>query len=76
MVIVPANDAVPPTVRVDVPVLLVMVLPEAMTKLPTVKPFCRSRMAVLLMVRLLVVAPKVPAPLTVSVPALIVVLPM
>ena len=71
----PAKEAVPPTVKVEVPVLLVMVLPEAITRLPTVKLFCRSRMAVLLKVRLLVVAPKVPEPLTVAVPALIVVLP-
>ena len=75
MVIVPAKEEVPPTVRVDVPALLVMVLPEAITKLPTVTPFCRSRMAVPLMIRLLVVAPKVPEPLTVTVPALIVVVP-
>jgi len=72
---VPAKDAVPPTVKVEVPVLLVMVLPEAITKLPTVKLFCRSRMAVLLKIKLLLVAPKVPEPLMVTVPALMVVLP-
>ena len=73
---VPANEEVPPTVRVDVPVLLVIVLPEAITKLPTVKLFCKSKMAVPLKVRLLVVAPKVPEPLIVTVPALIVVVPI
>ena len=71
----PAKEAVPPTVKVEVPVLLVIVLPEAITKLPIVTLFCRSRIALPLKVRLLLVAPKVPEPLTTTVPALIVVVP-
>ena len=51
VVIVPAKEAVPPTVKVDVPVLLVIVLPEAITRLLTVKLFCRSRDAIPLKVR-------------------------
>ena len=71
----PAKEAVPPTAKLEVPVLLVIVLLEAITKLPTVSAFCRSRIAALVRVRLLAVAPKVPEPLTVTVPALIVVVP-
>ena len=71
-----AKLLVPLTVKLEVPVLLVMLLPLAITKLLTVKLFCRSKTAVLLILRLFVVAPKVPVLLTTKVPPLIVVLPV
>ena len=71
-----AKVLVPLTVKLEVPVLLVMVLPLAMTKLLMVKLFCRSKMPVLLIVKLAVLAPKVPLPKRVKVPPLMVVVPV
>ena len=76
VVIVPAKEEVPPTVSMEVPVLLVIVLPDAMTKLPTVTLFCRSRMAAFSRIKLVVVNPSVPAPERIALPSLIVVLPL
>ena len=72
---VPARLAVPFTVRLEEPVLLVIVLPLSITKLFTVRPVCRSKVAVPVKVRLLVVEPKVPVLVTTTLPALIVVVP-
>ena len=75
----PASVLMPVTVKLEVPVLLVMAgLVPLMLKLPTVMARCKSRVA-LLTVSAVVVTPAVPPMLpvlvTVKVPALMVVLP-
>ena len=65
----------PFTVRLDVPVLLVILgFVPLISSEPTVTPTCRSTVA-LLIVNRLPVLPSVPEPLTAKVPALTVVAP-
>ena len=71
-----ANVLVPDTVRLDVPVELVIVgLVPLITKLPTVKALVRRSRVALLSVSKELVLPKVPLPETAKVPALTVVVP-
>ncbi len=71
-----ARVAVPLTDKLEVPVLFVMLLPLAMTKLLILNPVCRSRIDVPVIVRLPVVPPKLPVLVTATVPPLIVVPPV
>ena len=71
----PAKLAVPVTVRLEEPVLLVMVLLAARTKLRTVRPVCRSNVALPDIPKLFEAKPKVPVLVTTTLPALIVVVP-
>ena len=72
----PANEEVPPTVRVVMPVLLVIALALVITKLATIRLFCKSSTAAFSRVKLFVVKPSVPAPERMVWPALIVVVPL
>ena len=76
VVIVPPKIDVPPTTKLDVPVVLVMLLPLAIVKFPTLKPVCRSRADEPVIVRLPAASPKLPVLVTTTVPALIVVPPV
>jgi hypothetical protein len=72
----PAKVLVPLTTKLELPVVLVMAgLVPLMLKLPTVRAFCKSKVA-LLMLKLLLLLPKVPAPLSSNVPPLMTVDPV
>jgi hypothetical protein len=71
-----AKVLVPFTVRLEVPMLFVMLgFVPLIDNEPTVTPVCKSTVA-LAMVNELVVLPRVPEPLTVKTPALTVVPPL
>ena len=70
-----AKVLVPVTSKLDVPVLVMAGLLPLMLKLPTVRAFCKSKVA-LLMLKLLLLLPKVPAPLSSNVPPLMTVDPV
>ena len=70
----PAKVLVVFTSKLEVPAPFVMAAAPLMLKLPTVRAFRRSKLA-LLMVKALAELPNVPDPLSTKVPALIVVAP-
>ena len=70
-----ASVEVPLTAKLEVPVLFVMLLPLAITKLPILNAVCRSRVDEPVIVRLPVAPPKVPVLATAKAPVLIVVPP-
>ena len=76
VVMEPARVEVPLTTKVEDPTVLIIELPLVITRLATVKAFCKSRLAVFAKLKLLLVEPSVPLPATTTVPALIVVLPL
>ena len=71
-----ASVEVPLTAKLEVPVLFVMLLPLAITKLPTLNAACKSRVEEPVIVRLPAASPKVPVLATATAPALIVVPPV
>ena len=71
-----ASVEVPLTAKLEVPVLFVMLLPLAITKLPTLNAVCRSRVDEPVIVTFPVTPPKVPVLATAKAPVLIVVPPV
>ena len=70
-----AKVEVPLTTKLEVPEL-VMLLPLAITKSPTLNAACKSRVEEPVIVRLPAASPKVPVLATATAPALIVVPPV
>ena len=70
----PIKVLVPLTTKLEVPVLLVIVLAPVMDSEPTVTARCKSKLAAV-MVSKLVALPRVPVLVTAKIPPLIVVAP-
>ena len=71
----PAKVLVPVTSKLEVPAPFVMAAAPLILKLPTARAFCKFKVA-LLMLKLLLLLPKVPAPLSSKIPSLMTVDPV